>query len=104
MRTGHTHHHAYEHTHGRFARPEQDHILPGRPFLAKHIPAIAIHGRWDWRNVLHTDNDQAQAVNRQDVYLGYRLGVGLLARIDELPCGAFREPIRQLPADLARLN
>jgi hypothetical protein len=66
---------------------------------------ITIHGgSGDWRKILHTDNDQAQAVSRQDVYLGYRLGVGLLARIDHLPCGAFREPIRQSSAELARVH
>lgn len=61
-------------------------------FLYKKIPAITIHGLTaNWPKILHSVNDTAKNVNPQSVYLGYRLGLGLLAKVDESPCDAFRE-------------
>jgi len=62
------------------------------PFLYKKIPAITLHGLTrDWPKVLHSSNDNPKKVNRQSVYWGYRLGLSLLAKVDESPCNAFRE-------------
>ncbi|HLG17102.1 MAG TPA: M20/M25/M40 family metallo-hydrolase [Blastocatellia bacterium] len=61
------------------------------PFLDKKIPALTIHGLTnDWPAVLHTYKDGAERVNPISVYLGYRLALSLLLRIDDLPCNAFR--------------
>ena len=71
--------------------------LPGagadsQSYLRKKIPALTIHGlSSDWPKTLHTSNDKPEAVNRQNVYLGYRLALALLAKADESPCDAFRE-------------
>ncbi len=62
------------------------------PFLSKKIPAITLHGLTnDWPKVLHSSNDIAKNVNRQSVYIGYRLGLMLLAKVDGSACDAFRE-------------
>ncbi len=62
------------------------------PFVAKKIPAITIHGLTnDWPKILHSSNDKPEKVNRQSVYLGYRLGLMLLAKVDDSPCDTFRE-------------
>ena len=62
------------------------------PFLGKKIPAITLHGvTSDWQRILHTSNDIAKNVKPQSVYLGYRLALMLLAKVDGLPCDAFRE-------------
>lgn len=61
-------------------------------FMVKKIPAITIHGLTsDWPKILHSSNDKPEKVNRQSVYLGYRLGLALLVKVDESPCDAFRE-------------
>ncbi|MEP7341914.1 MAG: M20/M25/M40 family metallo-hydrolase [Acidobacteriota bacterium] len=61
-------------------------------FVAKKIPAITIHGLTnDWPKILHSSNDKPEKVNRQSVYLGYRLALALLAKVDDSPCQAFRE-------------
>ncbi len=61
-------------------------------FLFKKIPAITIHGLTnDWPKVLHSSNDIPQNVKHESVYLGYRLTLSLLAKVDESACDAFRE-------------
>jgi hypothetical protein len=61
-------------------------------FVSKKIPAITIHGLTsDWPKILHSSNDKPEKVNRPSVYLGYRLGLSLLAKVDDSPCDAFRE-------------
>lgn len=60
-------------------------------FLRKGIPAITLHGlSADWYEILHTDQDQPSMVNPASVYLGYRLALAILARVDSMPCDAFR--------------
>jgi Zn-dependent M28 family amino/carboxypeptidase len=57
----------------------------------KKIPALTIHGMSaDWRKILHSSNDQPAAVNPQSVYVGYRLALALLVRVDQADCQAFR--------------
>lgn len=71
--------------------------LPGagadsQSYLKKKIPAVTIHGLSnDWPKTLHSSNDKSEKVNRQSVYLGYRLALALLSKVDESPCDAFRE-------------
>jgi hypothetical protein len=61
-------------------------------FIRKKIPAVTIHAlNNDWPKILHTGNDQASKINHESVYLGYRLALALLIKIDESDCQAFRE-------------
>lgn len=63
-----------------------------QPFLDKKIPAVTIHGLDnDWPKLLHSSNDKPEKVKTQSVYLGYRLVLALLVKVDKSPCDAFRE-------------
>jgi Zn-dependent M28 family amino/carboxypeptidase len=70
--------------------------LPGAgsdasPFVEKKIPAVLIHGlSSDWPRVLHTNSDQASKVNLANVFLGYRLVLAMILRLDQSTCDAFR--------------
>jgi hypothetical protein len=60
-------------------------------FIAKKIPAVTIHGlNRDWPTILHSRNDQASRVNPVNVYLGYRLVLTMIARLDQSLCAAYR--------------
>jgi putative aminopeptidase FrvX len=60
-------------------------------FIARKIPAVMIHGLAnDWATVLHTNYDQSSRVNPAGVYLGYRLVLALIVRLDQSTCEAFR--------------
>lgn len=60
-------------------------------FVAKKIPALTIHGmNKRWSTILHTNKDQASNVNSTSVYLGYRLALAMIVRLDGLPCDAFK--------------
>jgi Peptidase family M28 len=60
-------------------------------FMRKKIPALTIHALTnDWMKVLHTNNDNAAKVKAESVYLGYRLALTLLVRINASDCQAFR--------------
>jgi len=60
-------------------------------FVAKQIPAVTIHGmNSDWRKVLHTEDDQASKVNPTSVYLGYKLALQMVVRLDQSLCTAYR--------------
>ena len=60
-------------------------------FLRKTIPALTIHGLTEeWRAVLHGKNDQVTKINPLSVYLGYRLALALVFRLDDLPCDQFK--------------
>jgi Iap family predicted aminopeptidase len=60
-------------------------------FLRKKIPAVTLHGlSSDWYEILHTERDQPSMVNPTSVYLGYRLALALLAKLDGEPCDAYR--------------
>jgi Zn-dependent M28 family amino/carboxypeptidase len=60
-------------------------------FIEKKIPAVTIHRMSNkWSEVLHTGNDQASKVNAMSVYLGYRLTLAMIARLDESPCAAYK--------------
>ena len=61
------------------------------PFVEKKIPAVLIHGLTrDWSNVLHTNSDQASKVNPVSVYLGYRLVLAMILRLNDSTCDALR--------------
>lgn len=61
------------------------------PFLEKKIPAVTIHGMSNqWSTILHSGNDQASKVNAVSVYLGYRLTLAMIARLDQSPCTAYK--------------
>jgi Iap family predicted aminopeptidase len=61
-------------------------------FIDKKIPAVTIHSLTnDWRKILHTGNDQPSKVNHESVYVGYRVALALLVRIDAAGCQEFRE-------------
>jgi Zn-dependent M28 family amino/carboxypeptidase len=60
-------------------------------FIKKKIPALTIHALGNnWKQVLHTPNDQAAKVRVESVYSGYQLALALLDRIDKSDCQAFR--------------
>jgi len=57
-------------------------------FISKKISALTIHGLSnDWRSILHTKNDQPSKINPMRVYLGYRLALSLVVRLDDMSCG-----------------
>ncbi|HEX2490817.1 MAG TPA: M20/M25/M40 family metallo-hydrolase, partial [Blastocatellia bacterium] len=61
-------------------------------FNRKGIPALTIHSLInEWQKILHSDNDNPSRVNHDSVYLGYRLALSLLVRIDEADCQSFRD-------------
>jgi hypothetical protein len=60
-------------------------------FVAKRIPAVTIHGLPnDWSTLLHSKHDQPEKVNHASVYLGYRLALGMVLRLDQAACNAYR--------------
>jgi Zn-dependent M28 family amino/carboxypeptidase len=60
-------------------------------FIRGKIPAITIHGlSTDWRSILHSRYDQPAKVKPESVYLGYRLALALLYRVDQGSCDAYR--------------
>jgi Peptidase family M28 len=61
-------------------------------FIKKKIPAITIHGLSNnWKNILHTGFDKAANIKPESVYLGYRLALSLLVRVDQASCQEFRK-------------
>ncbi len=60
-------------------------------FVARKIPAVTIHGlNNDWSKILHSGRDQATRVNHASVYLGYRLALAMIVRLDQAACAAYR--------------
>jgi Iap family predicted aminopeptidase len=60
-------------------------------FLNKKIPAVTLHGLSDeWPSILHSSKDQVAKVNAISVYLGYRLALAMIVRIDQASCDAYR--------------
>src|SRR5262249_6607524 len=60
-------------------------------FIGKKIPSITIHGlNSNWASVLHSRNDQPAKINADGVYLGYRLALAMVSRLDESSCDAYR--------------
>jgi len=75
-------------THGPIAGADSD----STSFNRKGIPALTIHAMTnDWPKILHTNNDNPSKVNPDSVYLGYRLALALLIRIDQADCQSFRD-------------
>jgi hypothetical protein len=61
-------------------------------FVVKRIPAVTIHGlNNDWTSILHSRRDQVAKVNHASVYLGYRLALAMIARLDQAACDAYRQ-------------
>jgi hypothetical protein len=60
-------------------------------FLARKIPAIALHGLSnEWQKVLHTNDDKVSKVNAMSVFMGYRLALALIGEVENSACDAFR--------------
>ena len=60
-------------------------------FVRKKIPALTIHGlNNEWSSIIHSRNDQLSKVNPVSVYLGYRLALALMSRLDTSACAAYR--------------
>jgi Zn-dependent M28 family amino/carboxypeptidase len=60
-------------------------------FLARKIPAIALHGLSnEWQKVLHTNEDKVSKVNTMSVYMGYRLALALFGDVENSACDAFK--------------
>ena len=61
-------------------------------FVAKKIPAVTIHGlNKDWSTILHSKHDQVAKVNSASVYLGYRLALAMIVKLDASSCDAYRQ-------------
>jgi Zn-dependent M28 family amino/carboxypeptidase len=61
------------------------------PFMGKKIPAVTIHGmNNDWSEILHSRHDQASKVNPASVYLGYRLTLAMVVRLDQSLCATYK--------------
>ena len=61
-------------------------------FIAVGIPAITFHGMTaTWQSYLHTSNDKLANVKPDSVLAGYSFVTRYIARIDQLPCDAFRK-------------
>ncbi|HEY8458947.1 MAG TPA: M20/M25/M40 family metallo-hydrolase [Blastocatellia bacterium] len=61
-------------------------------FIGRKIPAVTIHAlNNDWRRILHSSNDRPEKINHDSVYVGYRVALALLVRVDSADCQAFRE-------------
>ena len=61
-------------------------------FVAKKIPAVTIHGlNNDWSTILHSKHDQVAKVNSASVYLGYRLALAMIVKLDASSCDAYRQ-------------
>jgi Iap family predicted aminopeptidase len=61
-------------------------------FIGKKIPAVTIHSLTnEWRRILHTGNDQPSKVNHESVYVGYRVVLALMLRVDDADCQSFRD-------------
>jgi Iap family predicted aminopeptidase len=61
-------------------------------FISKKIPAVTIHAlNPDWRKILHSSNDKAAKINYESVYVGYRVALALLFRVDSADNQAFRD-------------
>lgn len=73
--------------HARLAGGDSD----SSSFVRKKIPALTIHALTNrWGEVLHTDKDQPDKIDQESVYSGYRLALGVILRIDNSSCQAFR--------------
>jgi Zn-dependent M28 family amino/carboxypeptidase len=61
-------------------------------FRSKKIPSISLHGLdGRWRDYLHSNSDKFVNVNMQSVYAGYRHGLVMLSKIENMPCESFRK-------------
>jgi hypothetical protein len=60
-------------------------------FKDRKIPSVTIHGLSnDWPKILHSRNDQVSKINPTSVYLGYRLALAIIARVDQASCAEYR--------------
>ena len=74
--------------HARLGRADSD----SSSFVARKIPAVTILGlNRNWMTILHSKHDQASKVDTASVYLGYRLALAMVARLDQSACGAYRQ-------------
>ena len=74
--------------HARVGRANSD----SSSFGAKQIPAVTIHGlNKDWSTILHSKHDQVAKVNATSVYLGYRLALAMIVKLDASACDAYRQ-------------
>lgn len=56
-------------------------------FKNRGIPAITLSGLdGNWKNYLHSKNDQLVKINMKSVYFGYRFGLLFAAKLDSLGC------------------
>jgi len=59
-------------------------------FLRRNVPAVTLSGlSADWESILHTPFDQANKVNPNSVYIGYRLALTMWTHLDQADCRAF---------------
>jgi len=60
-------------------------------FKSRDIPAITFSGLDNnWKDYLHTKNDQLEKINMSSVYLGYRFGLMFIVDLDNTVCKEIR--------------
>ncbi len=60
-------------------------------FMRKNIPALTIHSLSNASlSIIHSRNDQPSKVNPVSVYLGYKLVLALVLRLESSSCGEYR--------------
>jgi Zn-dependent M28 family amino/carboxypeptidase len=76
-----------------FARSRHDNARSdSTSFIKMKIPAVTIHAlNGNWPKILHSSNDDPSRINHDSVYMGYRMALALLLRVDEVDCQSFRE-------------
>jgi Zn-dependent M28 family amino/carboxypeptidase len=76
-----------------FARSRHDKARSdSASFIKMKIPAVTIHAlNGNWPKILHSSNDDPSRINHDSVYMGYRMALALLLRVDEVDCQSFRE-------------
>lgn len=61
-------------------------------FRQQNIPAVTLHGLGPrWADTIHSSKDKFENIVPNSVYIGYRHGLVMLTRIDEMPCGSFNK-------------
>ena len=78
-------------------------VVPGgdsdsSSFANKNIPSVTITGLSEaWPSILHSKNDQATKIIDLSIYLGYRLALAMILRVDQSDCNAYRLEPKQKP-------
>lgn len=69
----------------------KDYVSDSTSFIEKKIPALTIHGLTiEGLSIINSRDDQLSKLHPVSVYLGYRLALALVVRLDGSACGEYR--------------